>query len=150
MASDSLNQIGRGIRQMNRRSDLAMKRVTNRIPKRERARDTVSSVFPFSMRVDSEGQGETFLVSINFNKPPPVDCAAGCFATACVAQVMGPGGHLMSVTNPYEAGSVNVFSNGVSLDQSQWVEENPSAGQIYVQVQTGQEMIVICYTYIIC
>ncbi len=150
MASDSLNQIGRNIRQMNRRSELAIKRVTNNIPKRERTRDTVSSVFPFSMMVNSEGEGERFTVSINFNKPPPVDCAAECFATACEDFSLTQGSYLLQTTNPYEAETVKVFSQGAVLDPAQWTEENPAAGQVYVQVQGGTEIIVICYMYIIC
>lgn len=150
MASDNLRQVGRDIRLMNRQADLALKRVTNRIPKRERARDSVSSLFPFSMRVNSEGKRDKVLMEINFNKPPPDECSAECIATACQDILMTSGGHSISLTNPYEPGTLRVFSEGNPLDPSQWAEENPEAGQVYVQVQSDTEMIIICYSYIVC
>lgn len=150
MASDNLRQVGRDIRLINRQADLALKRVTNRVPKRERARDTMSSLFPFNMKVDSEGKRDKFLMEINFNKPPPDDCSAECIATACEDFRVINGGHSFSLSNPYEPGTVKVFSQGVPLDPAQWYEENPMGGQVYIQVQTEVELIVICYVYIIC
>lgn len=150
MASDSLRQVGRGLKQMNRRADLALKRVTNDIPKKERARDTMSSLFPFTMYVDSEGKGDKFILHINFNKPPPSDCSAECIATTCEDYQLGQGAYLLTTTNPYEPGTVRVYSQGQTIDPAQFSEENPTAGQVYVQVQGDVEMIVICYSYIIC
>lgn len=150
MASDSLRQVGRSIRQTNRNANYAIKRVTNRVPKRERARDSMSSLFPFSMLVESEGKGDKFTIQINFNKPPPSDCSAECIATACEDFELSEGAYLLNTTNPYEAGTVRVYSQGQTLEAAQWVEENPSAGQVYVQAQGDIQMIVICYSYIIC
>lgn len=150
MASDSLRQVGRGLKQTNRRADLALKRVTNDIPKKERTRDTMSSLFPFTMYVSSEGKGDKFTLNINFNKPPPSDCAAECIATACEDFELSQGSYLLQTTNPYEPGTVRVYSQGETIDPAQFTEENPAAGQVYVQVQPGVAMIVICYSYIIC
>ena len=148
MAPDSLNQVGRYIRQSGRQADLAIKRVTNRIPKRERARDTVSSLYAFNMVVISEGKNGRVTMDINFNKPPPDDCSAECISTTCEAHELGGGAYSIPTENPYVAGTVKVFSQGLSLPQSQWYEENE--GQVYVQVQSSLEMIIICYSYIIC
>lgn len=150
MASDSLKQVGKSIKRMGREADFAIKRYTNSIPKRERARDTMSSLFSFNMLIDSEGKGDKVSVSINFNKPPPDDCSAECIATACEDFELGQGSYLLTTTNPYEPGTVRVYSQGQTIDPAQFTEENPSAGQVYVQVQGGTEMIVICYSYIIC
>ena len=150
MASDSLRQVGKSIKGANRTADLAIKRVTNKIPKRERARDMMSSLFPFSMRIESEGDNQRTLVQINFNKPPPDDCSAECIATACEDFELGQGARSLNTTNPYEPGTVRVYSQGQTIDPAQFTEENPGAGQVYVQVQAGVEMIVICYSYIIC
>lgn len=150
MASDKLNEVGRYVKGSNRQAELALKRFANHIPKKERARDAVSALFPFSMTVNSDGRSDKIIMHVKFNKPPPDDCAAECIATACQNQALGPGGHLVLVNNPYVPGSIRVFSEGVTLPEAQWVEENPTAGQVYVQVQSDQEMIVICYTYIIC
>jgi hypothetical protein len=136
---------------MNRDANYAIKRVTNKIPERERARDTMSSLFPFNMRINSEGNiGNKTIMTINFNKPPPDDCSAECIATVCEDFNLPAGGYLLSTTNPYEPGSVRAYSQGQTLQQAQWEEENPSAGQVYVQVQGEIEMIVVCYTYISC
>jgi hypothetical protein len=148
MASDSLTQVGKYIRNTNKRADQALKRVTNKIPKKERARDTVSSIYPMSFNVETRERGERVTLDINFNKPPPLDCAAGCIATTCEDYEMTAGGHSISVTNPYEPGSVKVFISG-TLQPAQWSEENPEGGQVYVQV-SGRVMVVVCYSYIIC
>lgn len=150
MATDSLREVGRIIRHGNRQADLAIKRVTNKIPKRERTRDTVSSVFPFSMNVISDGAGDKVSLDIDFNKPPPSDCISDCIGTTCEDHELTKGAYSLTTTNPYEAGTLKVFSEGLPLDQAQWFEENPGAGQVYVQVQSDTEMIIICYTYIAC
>lgn len=151
MASDNLRQVGRYMRHAGRQADLAMKRVTNKVPKRERARDTVSALFPFQFIVNSEGEGDKVSIDINFNKPPPDDCSAECIATACEDfQLSGIGGYSLTTTNPYEVGSIRIYSEGSTLPLAQFVEENPSGGQVYVQVQSDIETIVICYTYIVC
>jgi len=149
MASDSLNQIGKYIRKTNKQASLALKRNFHKIPTKDRARDTVSSVYPFRMGIEQEG-GNTVKIDINFDKPPPDDCAAECIATACEQFNLVNGGHSVTVENPYEAGTVRVYSNGEPLSNVQWYEENSSGGQVYVQVQQPEELIVICYTYIIC
>lgn len=148
MATDNLREVGRFIRKTNRQADLAMKRVANTIPKRERARDVVSSLYPFRMLVDSSGKGDKISLDINFNKPPPSDCIADCVATTCEATQLSSGGYSMSTENPYVAGTVKVFSQGVLLPLAQWYEEG--GGQVYVQVQSPLEMIIICYSYIVC
>lgn len=151
MASDNLRQIGRYMRQTNRQADLALKRYANKIPKRERARDTVSSVFPMQFIVHSEGKsGDTFTIDINFNKPPPEDCSADCIGTACEDFEMFTSAQLITLTNPYEPGTVRVYNRGEAVDASQWVEENPSGGEVYVQPVGDNEIMVICYSYITC
>ena len=150
MASDNLRQVGRSIRGMNRNANYAIKRVTNFIPKRERARDTVSSVFPFFMRVESEGNREKVTMKIDFNKPPPDDCGADCISTACIDFPMPQGGHYLALPNPYVPGTVRVYGQGSTVDVAQFVESNPSGGEVYVQVQIEVEMIVVCFSYISC
>lgn len=66
MAPDNLNQIGRYIRHTGRNADLALKRVKDKTPKRERARDTVSSVHPFVMHIQTESNPSASL-EINFS-----------------------------------------------------------------------------------
>lgn len=148
MASDSLNQIGKYIRRGSTNASLALKRNFHKLPTKDRARDTVSSVYTFRMTVEQEG-GRPVKINVNFNKPPPDDCAANCIATACQDFDLPVGGHSITVENPYEAGSVRVYLGESELDDAQWYEENPSGGQVYVQT-TGQALIVVCYTYIIC
>lgn len=148
MASDNLREIGRFIRKTNRDAELAMKRVTNQIPKRERARDSVSALYPFTMTVTTEGKAGKVSIDINFNKPPPDDCSAECISTTCEAHELNRGAYSLNTVNPYVPGTVKVFSQGLSLPQAQWFEENE--GQVYVQVQSATEMIIICYSYIIC
>lgn len=149
MASDSLNEIGRYIKQSRRNADLALKRYSKHMPKKDRVRDTISSVSPFSMYIENDGF-ERVIIDVNFRVPPPSDCSAECIATACEDFELLGGGHSITVTNPYEPGTIKVFSNGNPLEQIQWYEENPEAGQVYVQVQSTGEVIVVCYAYIIC
>src|SRR5689334_8176402 len=132
MASDNLREVGRYMRRTSRQADLALKRYTNKIPKRERARDTVSSVFPMRFDVHSEGKvGDSFTIHISFNKPPPEDCSADCIGTACQDFTMTYS-QLITLTNPYIVGTVRVYSEGEPVDPSNWVEENPGAGEIYL------------------
>lgn len=149
MASDSLREVGKFINQSRRNADLALKRYEKKLPKKDRARDTVSAVSPFNMYIENEGD-QRVVIDINFRNPPPNDCEAECVATACEDFELLGGGHSITVTNPYEAGTVRVFSNGNPLEQIQWYEENPSGGQVYVQIQTTGEVIVVCYTYVTC
>lgn len=149
MASDNLSQVGKYIRGAGRKADQAIKRVKPIIRKSERTRDAVSSVFPFKMTVTSDGEKQTRL-HIHFNKPPPDGCGAECIATVCESFPLFNGGRSITVTNPYEPDSVNVYTDGVPLDRSRWNEENPSGGQVYVQVQSDVELIIICYTYVTC
>lgn len=147
MASDNLNQVGRYMRRANKHADLALKRNFSSLAKRDRARDTVSAVYRFRMTIQSEGTPVS--IDINFNKPPPDDCAADCYATACQDFALSAGGHSITVENPYQDGTVRVFENGDPLEQVQWYEENSSGGQVYVQ-SSGSSVVVVCYTYIIC
>jgi hypothetical protein len=150
MASDNLNQVGKYIRGSNRKADHAIKRVQRKLPKRDRAKDTVSSVFPMTMNFASEGDSPVKL-DINFNKPPPSECEASCLATTCESFERTSGGYSLLVThNPYEAGTVRVFSEGQVLSPVQWYEEDPQNGLVYVQIQSDIELIVICYTYVTC
>lgn len=148
MASDNLREVGRFIRKSNRQADLAMKRITNKIPKRERARDVVSSLYSFRMHVTSPGKGDKVSIDINFNKPPPSDCISDCVATTCEDIELSRGAYSIPTENPYVPGTVKVFSQGIPLPEAQWYEEN--SGQVYVQVQNRLEMIIICYSYIVC
>lgn len=148
MASDNLREIGRFIRYNNKQANLAIKRVTNKIPRRERARDTVSSLYSFTMNLHSEGKNDKVSIDVTFDKPPPSDCSAECVSTACEAHELFRGGYSIPTVNPYESGTVKVFSQGLILPPPQWYEEN--GGQVYVQVQSDIEMIIICYSYIIC
>jgi hypothetical protein len=149
MASDNLNEVGRYLRRAGKTADQALKRTRPRIPVKDRVRDSVSSAVPFSMSFESNGNNRV-IVDINFNKPPPSDCGSGCFSTSCEKFNLNPGGHSLTVTNPYEPGSTIVYSNGTLLSNVQWFEENPLAGQVYVQVQAVLALIVICYSYVTC
>lgn len=149
MASDGLSQIGKYIRHSNRQADLSLKRNLRKIPKRDRARDTLSNIYPFRATIVSEGK-ESTTIDILFNKPPPEDCAAECIATTCEQFELTYGGHSLTLSNPYEVDSARVFSNSDPLDTAQFYEEDPANGKIYVQVQSTSELMVVCYTYIIC
>lgn len=148
MASDSLRQVGKYIKRTSQSADLALKRNFTKMPRKDRARDTVSNVAPFRMFIESDGRGAT--IDINFDKPPPADCASGCFATACQDFNLSPGGHSITVENPYEEGTMRVFAGENPLESVQWYEENPVGGQVYVQVPADVSLIALCYTYIIC
>lgn len=148
MASDNLNQVGKYIRRAGRVADQALKRTRPLIPDRDRVKDTLSSVYPFKMKVISEGNKRT-LIEIKFDKPPPSDCGVGCYSTSCEKFSLFNGGHSIGLTNSYEVGSVTVYLNGDPLSPIQWFEENPGAGQVYVQVP-GIGLVVVCYTYITC
>lgn len=151
MASDSLRQVGRDLKKMNRRSEFAVKRVQNQIPKKERARDTMSSLFPFTMRLDSAGDRSTYTMSINFNKPPPSECSAECIATACESFTVAAGTYTLGTTNPYEPETVRVYNGGGEpTPNPNFLEENPSAGQVRVVSPAETDLIIICYSYIIC
>lgn len=150
MASDKLRQVGRYMRLTERQADLALKRYTNKIPKKERARDTVSSVFPFRFDVQTDGRANRITVNINFNKPPPDDCGVDCISTACIDFQMGLGAHSISLPNPYIPGTVRVYGQGDTIEVAQFIEENPSGGQVYVQVNIEVETVVICFSYITC
>lgn len=149
MASDSLNQVGKYIRRANKNAGLALKRDFHKLPKKDRTRDTVSNVATFRMEIYQEGR-RPVTMNIKFNKPPPDDCSADCIATTCEQYNLGYGGHSLTVTNPYEPGSVRVYLNGNVLPDAQWYEENPGAGQVYVQAPTPSASIGICYAYVIC
>lgn len=149
MASDNLNEVGKYIRHSGRSANLALKRYTKNMPKHDRARDTISSIHPFVMQIDSDGKSN-FTLDINFNKPPPTDCEAECIATACEDFSLFAGGHSITVANPYEPGTIRVYTNGEDLETVQFNEENPSGGQVYVQVADSLETIVVCYSYVAC
>lgn len=149
MASDNLNQVGKYFKQTRRDSDFAIKRVSKKVPVRDRVRDTVSAVFPFKMTILTDNE-ESIIIDINFLNPPPSDCEAECIATTCEDFELLPGGHSITVTNPYIEGSVRAYSGGEPLDESQWYEENFSGGQVYVQVPPGSPLTVVCYAYIVC
>jgi hypothetical protein len=149
MASDSLNQVGKYIKRANSNASLALKRNFHKLPKKDRARDTVSNVAPFRMEIYQEGR-RPITININFNKPPPSDCAVDCIATTCEQFTLAYGGHSLTMINPYEAGTVRVYTDGEILPAAQWYEENPGAGQVYVQVPNSTALIAVCYTYIIC
>ena len=150
MASDKLNQVGKYIRQANKNADLALKRYKKHLPVKDRVRDTVSVVSPFNMDIETDGN-QSVIININFNKPPPSDCVSNCIATACEDFTLSYGGHSLNVTNPYEEGTVRVYRNGDVLEElTQWYEEDPTAGKVYVQVQGSTETIAICYSYVTC
>lgn len=149
MASDNLNQVGRYIRDSGRNASLAMKRVTKKMPKHDRARDTISSIHPFFMQIHTDGKSSVTL-NINFNKPPPTDCEAECIATACEDFALYAGGHSITVANPYEPNTVRAYANGEILQEINLNEENPSGGQVYVQVPGPITTIVVCYSYVAC
>lgn len=148
MAGDNLNQVGKYIKKTGQTSDAAIKRTRAILPKRDRVRDTVSSVFPFKMTYMSEGK--SVLMDIDLNKPPPSTCTAGCLSAACEQFTLEEGGHSITLTNPYEIDTVTVWSQGDELEAAQWYEESPEAGQVYVQVQGAIAFIIVCYTYISC
>lgn len=150
MASDNLNQVGRYIKRTNRNANLALKRAKKKLAIKDRVRDTVSSIYPFTMNIEIEDDVRTVLLDINFKEPPPEDCVSECIGTACEDFELFTGGHSINVTNPYEAGTVKVYQVGEPLDISQWYEEEPSAGKVYVQVQDSSQLIVVCYAYIAC
>src|SRR5687768_14939920 len=111
MASDNLNEVGIYIKGVGRRSDLASKRVHIKRPIRDRARDTISSSHSFRMDFISDGTN-TVLMDIDLNKPPPVECGAGCIATACESFPLLRGDHSLTLENPYEPNTVTVWSQG--------------------------------------
>jgi len=150
MASDNLRQVGRYIQRTNRNANLALKRAKKKLAVKDRVRDTVSSVYPFTMQINIEEDTRTVLIDINFKKPPPADCVSECIGTACEDFDLFQGGHSLSMTNPYEAGTANVYVGGEPLDPVQWYEEEPSAGKVYVQVQDPSKVVVVCYIYVAC
>jgi len=149
MASDNLRQVGRYLRQTNRTADLALKKARKKMPVKDRVRDNISNIYPFTMQIETEGPTRV-VIDINFNKPPPSDCISECIGTVCEDFDLSNGGHSVNVVNPYEAGTVKVYAEGEPLDSSQWSEEEPSAGKVYVQVQDFSKVIAICYVYIAC
>lgn len=149
MASDNIRQVGRYIRDTNRNANYAIKRYTKKLPIRDRVRDSVSTISPFVTYVETDGS-QSVTIDINFSEPPPSTCDSECIATTCEEFELSNGGHSILVVNPFEAGTVKIYSNGNVLDGAQWYESNPLTGEVYVQVQSGTEMIVICYAYIIC
>lgn len=148
MASDSLREVGQYIKKTNKQANLSLKRNFSKLPVRDRARDVISDIAPFRMDIQTDESAVT--IDINFDKPPPADCAAECYATACQSFNLTVGGHSITVGNPYEEGTMRVYIGDSPLENVQWYEENPGAGQVYVQVQNSSAIVVTCYTYIIC
>jgi len=148
MASDNLNEIGKYIQKTRKDTDYALTRYHATIPKVERTRDVFDSEIPFEMGFETEGKEQTVTMNLIFNLPPPLgDCNTDCLQATCQTFDVTPGDHLVTVDNPYNAGSVTVFVDYVQSLPSGFEEVSPGAGTVFVQGSETTSKITVCYTY---
>src|SRR4051812_26191365 len=106
MASDNLNEVGKGLRRTKKDTDYALKKY-HKFKRAERARDIFDDAVPFVMEFRTESDKETTTLDLTFNKPPPLGgCKSDCLSGSCEEFILGSGDHLITVANPYTAGSV--------------------------------------------
>ena len=148
MASDSLKQIGNYIKDTKKDTDFGLKRYHANIPRVERTRDVFDSDVPFQFTFKTEHPKDRITLNLIFNKPPPLSqCNNGCVTAQCQTFNVTPGDHLLTVDNPYNAGSVTVFVDYVQALASGFEETNPEAGTVFVQGSETTSTITICYTF---
>ncbi len=148
MASDNLNQVGRGLRRTRRDVDFALTRVKKNVPRIERIRDVFDTDIPFEMSFDTKRNDTTVFMDINFNKPPPVgECeTAECVKQACDSFELEAGNHYVNVTTAYLPGTVAVFLDGVPILPSQY--EEMGGTEVYIQSESlDQYTATICYLH---
>lgn len=152
MASDNLRQIGKYVRETREAANHALNRYSKNLPVVERARDIFDVDIPFEMFFSTKENEKIVLLDLDFNKPPPLrGCKQGCTTSACESFTRSSGNHSLTVEYPYISGSVNVFINGVVLDNSQYWEESPEAGAVFVQgASRDTNTITICYIWENC
>lgn len=149
VASDSLNQVGKYIQQTGKNSEFALRRDYKQLKKIERSRDIFDPAIPFEMDFKTELSDTRIGLDLFFNQPPPMKgCRAGCHTAKCETFSEGAGNFLLTLSYPYIFGTVNVYLNGDILDSSQWVQANPSGGQVFVQAGSkSSNYISICYVF---
>jgi hypothetical protein len=149
MASDNIREVGKFVKQTRRDTDYALKRYHSKIPLVERTRDIFDSEIPFKMNFETKRKGNKVLLDLNFNKPPPLNrCKSDCLAATCESFVVEPGiDHLLTLQQPYIAGTTTVFINYSQVLPSTFDEVSPESGQIFVQGTTTSTLITVCYSY---
>lgn len=148
MASDSLNQIGRFVKKTRQNSDYALKRYHANLPTVENVRDVFDPDIPFEMAFKTRRKEDKVSLNLTFREPPPLrGCKSECISNACESFTLTGTSHYITVAQPYVATTVSIFVDGDILPASQFNEDNPEGGGIYIQTPSGEHVVVVCYIY---
>lgn len=142
MASDNLNEVGKGLRRTRRDTDYALKKYHKPL-RVERARDVFDPENLFSMEFRIEDNRESAILDLKFRKPPPLGgSTSDCVNGTCQEFILANGDHLVTLDQPYSSGSLSIFEGGTRIPAARYEEVNPAAGQVLVLQTTGP--FVVC------
>lgn len=143
---DKLSELGKNLGQTKRNAETAIRRYQPNHPKIERVRDIFDDEVPFEMLFETRREEGTFIMSLDFNKPPPMNnCREGNFIVNCDQFTATTGDNLLNVERTYFPNTVTVYVDGVLLDRAYYSEYSPAEGLVYVIDRTAGEIISVCY-----
>jgi hypothetical protein len=148
MASDSLNEIGRYIKDTNNRATDALNRVRPNRPAVERTRDIFDPAIPFSMEFNKSSKQRSVTLDLTFNKPPPMqNCmTGGNIRMSCEEFTVTSGDHELKLTNAYMPGTTSVYVNGSAWPTFKYAEEDWESGEVLITDLTNEvNTVTICY-----
>lgn len=146
--TDSLNQVGKYLKETSRKSDFAIKRTFREAPSTERIRDIFDPDYPLEAKFDIGKNITSTTIDIYFGRRlPNIGCCADCYCGATEAYTSDS---LVSgsiyLSQPYVQNTTVVYLNGSRATRNtDYVESSPSSGQL--SILSDFSTIVISYVY---
>lgn len=142
--TDSVNQIGKIVKEITNKANYALKRVIKKKYQIERVVDTFDTDNPFQMTFSMDKNLKTIYLDLYFKPPILATCCVGNTCSAC--EVFNTGANTVQLEKPYIPGSVTMRVNGrISTDLT---ETDPTTAMVDINLSIVAGTIVrLCYIY---